>query len=77
MLIPVRCVNCGKLLADKYNHYLAELKMEKGVGFMEPTLFDGKTMIQTKEGKIFKKLKLNRYCCRKTVLTHVDLIEKI
>jgi DNA-directed RNA polymerase subunit N (RpoN/RPB10) len=77
MLIPVRCTNCGKLLADKYNYYLAELKKRKGTGFMEPMLFDGKTMMETEEAKLFKELKLHRYCCRKTVLTHVDLIEKI
>ena len=77
MLIPVRCTNCGKLLADKYNYYLAELKKRKGAGFMEPMLFDGKTMMETEEAKLFKELKLYRYCCRKTVLTHVDLIEKI
>jgi len=77
MLIPIRCTNCGKLLADKFNFYLAELKKRKGAGFMEPICFDGKTLIETEESKVFKLLQLHKYCCRKTLLTHVDLIEKI
>ncbi|CAH2355732.1 DNA-directed RNA polymerases I, II, and III subunit RPABC5 [[Candida] railenensis] len=28
------------------------------------------------EGDALDKLKLKRYCCRRMVLTHVDLIEK-
>lgn len=31
---------------------------------------------QLPEGEALDKLKLNRYCCRRMVLTHVDLIEK-
>ena len=34
-----------------------------------------------KEGKeipeIFKELGLNRYCCRRMIISHVDLIEKL
>ncbi|CAN6602558.1 DNA-directed RNA polymerases I, II, and III subunit RPABC5 [Trichomonascus vanleenenianus] len=28
------------------------------------------------EGQALDKLKLKRYCCRRMILTHVDLIEK-
>jgi DNA-directed RNA polymerase I, II, and III subunit RPABC5 len=28
------------------------------------------------EGEALDKLKLKRYCCRRMILTHVDLIEK-
>ena len=31
----------------------------------------------TAELKVLKHLGLNRYCCRKHMLTHVDLIDKI
>ncbi len=77
MIIPVRCVNCGKLLADKYGYYQKRLRELKGPGYNEPTVFDGKTVIETPESKVFKELSLTRYCCRKVLLTHVDLIEKI
>lgn len=77
MIIPVRCTNCGKLLADKWNYYQRRLRELKGPGYAEPTCFDGKTNIETAEAKVFKELGLTRYCCKKTLLTHVDLIEKI
>jgi DNA-directed RNA polymerase subunit N (RpoN/RPB10) len=27
--------------------------------------------------QIFKELRLKRYCCRKNMLTHVDIVEKL
>jgi DNA-directed RNA polymerase subunit N (RpoN/RPB10) len=70
-------MSCGKLLADKYDYYQKRLRELKGSGYTEPTTFDGKTIPETPEGKIYKELNLRRYCCRKTLLTHVDLLEKI
>lgn len=32
---------------------------------------------QHSEGEALDILKLNRYCCRRMILTHVDLIEKL
>lgn len=77
MIIPVRCFNCGKLLADKYDYYQRRLRELKGSGYAEPTCFDGKMIPETPESKVYKELNLRRYCCRKSLLTHVDLIEKI
>jgi DNA-directed RNA polymerase subunit N (RpoN/RPB10) len=77
MIIPVRCMNCGKLLADKWDYYQKRLRELKGPGYAEPTCFDGKTLPVTAEAQVYAELKLTRYCCRKTLLTHVDLIEKI
>ena len=77
MLVPVRCMNCGKLLADKWNHYQKRLREMKGPGYAEPTCFDGKKIPKTPESVVFDELQLTRYCCKKTLLTHVDLIEKI
>jgi DNA-directed RNA polymerase subunit N (RpoN/RPB10) len=70
-------MNCGKLLADKWDFYQKELRKAKGSGYAEPTCFDGKAIPVTPEATLFDKLYLTRYCCRKTLLTHVDLIEKI
>lgn len=35
-------------------------------------LIEGRT-----EGEALTELQLNRYCCRRMVLTHVDLIERL
>jgi len=79
MLIPVRCFNCGKLLADKYDYYVNELRKRKGSSTsMEPICFDGKKEIpETEEAKLLKEMQITRYCCRMPFLTHVDLIEKV
>ena len=29
MIIPVKCVSCGKVLADKYRYYLEEVRKRK------------------------------------------------
>ena len=35
---------------------------------------NAKTVQQTPEGKALNKLGLKRYCCRRTMLSHVDLL---
>lgn len=77
MIIPVRCMNCGKLLADKYDFYQKRLRELKGTKYAEPTYFEGKAIAKTPEATVMEEIGLTRYCCKKTVLTHVDLIEKI
>jgi DNA-directed RNA polymerase subunit N (RpoN/RPB10) len=49
----------------------------KGSGYAEPTCFAGKAIPKTPEATVMDELFLVRYCCRKTMLTHVPLIQKI
>ena len=77
MIIPVRCVSCGKLLADKWVWYQQELQKRQGDAYGKRTYFDGTVVPVTKEAEIMKELGLTRYCCRKVLLTHVDLIQKL
>ena len=46
-------MNCGKLLADKWNHYQKRLREMKGPGYAEPTCFDGKKIPKTPESVVF------------------------
>jgi len=75
MIIPIRCMNCGKLLADKWLYY--QQKVKEGRNSMEPIYMDGNKVPDTIELKVLNELKLTRYCCRKHMLTHVDLLDKI
>ena len=70
MIIPVRCFTCGKVLADKWNFYKNELKQN------EDTIINvnAKTVQHTAEGKALDKVGLKRYCCRRVMLSHVDLV---
>lgn len=76
MIIPVRCFECGKLLADKWRFYQRELKRLKGEGAPERVYFDGGKIPETKEKAVLDTLRLNQ-CCRTHFLTQVDLIDKI
>lgn len=77
MIIPIRCMNCGNVLADKWMFYQQKVKELRGSAKAEPVYMDGKSVPDTPEVKVLKMLGLKRYCCRKHMLTHVDLIDKI
>ena len=77
MIIPVRCFTCNNVLASKYKKYLEIISSQK----KELSLIDSTTDIENLPKSIeniaFEELKLKRYCCKRHLLTHVDLMEKI
>jgi len=77
MIIPIRCMNCGKLIADKWRYYQEKLRQMKGDQSELPYYMDGTTVPDTPEKKVLDELGLTRPCCRKHFLTQKDLIEKI
>jgi DNA-directed RNA polymerase I, II, and III subunit RPABC5 len=77
MIIPIRCMNCGNVLADKWLAYQRRLKERTGSNSSAPFYMDGRTVPDTVEGQALNELGLRRYCCRKHMLTHVDLMDKI
>ena len=76
MIIPVKCFTCGKVLADKYQFYQREVKKKKlskslsldNVMYLTKDFVD-----KTPEGEVMDILKLKKYCCRRHMLTHVDI----
>lgn len=76
MIIPVRCMTCGKVLADKWEYYQKECeelkKKKKGDTSQQEKYFSEP---YTKE--ILDKLGLDRYCCRRHMLGHVDIIDNL
>ena len=77
MIIPIRCMNCGKVLADKWTYYQERVKQLRGSKSASILYIDGSAIPETVEKKALEELGLNRYCCRKHFLTHKDLIDKI
>ena len=83
MIIPIRCMNCGFVLADKWRWYkkrILELRKsnpEKYGDGKESHYIDGTTVPDTPEKKACDELGITRYCCRKHLLTHRDIIENI
>jgi DNA-directed RNA polymerase I, II, and III subunit RPABC5 len=79
MIIPIRCFTCGNMLADKWRYYQRQVNEyrkrdggQNGIVYLDTT-----TLPVTAESQALKDLNLRRYCCRKVLLTHVDLIDKI
>ena len=78
MLIPIRCFTCGKVLADKWDYYVKEVERLKK-GSKDETILNVnvKTVQGTPEGKVLNSLGLTRYCCRRAMLSNVELIDLI
>ena len=88
MLIPIKCYTCGKILADKYLYYKKELK-RKELAFKadennknankDPLMIDISVddVKMTPAGEIMDELGLDRICCRKVMLTSIDIIDEI
>lgn len=83
MIIPVRCFTCGKVIGNKWEAYLGLLQAEYTEGLvclklMEILGFlDGFLMLSFNFSDALDALGLKRYCCRRMLLGHVDLIEKL
>ena len=77
MIIPVRCFTCGKILGDKWKYYKTELDKIKPSKEDTVININSKTIQETPEGKILNELGLKRYCCRRIMLGHIDLIDVI
>ena len=72
MIIPIKCFTCGTILADKYEFYLEKVAEFKKTG-NEVQYFSEHNTEKTIEGRIMDELKLNKPCCRRHMLTHVDI----
>ena len=75
MIIPVRCLTCGKVIGDLYNAYQREIKKETSTS--DTINMSTKKIEKTHRGKVMDNLGLKRYCCRRHMLSHVDLINII
>jgi DNA-directed RNA polymerase subunit N (RpoN/RPB10) len=77
MLIPIRCVSCNNILAGKWEKYLdlvKEYKKKDGRPAGDSLTYLTQTTTKTAEGKALDELGLDRMCCRRHMLTHVDLM---
>lgn len=67
MIIPVRCFTCGKVISDAYKDYKARYAE------YQKAMKAGEKPKETPK-EILDDLGLERYCCRRMILTHVDLV---
>jgi DNA-directed RNA polymerase subunit N (RpoN/RPB10) len=86
MLIPVKCYSCGKVLANKYVYFQNQLEIKKkelkknSVNDNNDPLFidiNAPIVKKTIAGEIMDELGLIRICCRKTLLTSINIVDEI
>ena len=77
MIIPIKCFTCGTVLADKYDYYCMEVRKRKMV---QSNISVDKVIYLTKDsyektvnGHVLDELHLNKMCCRRHMLTHVNI----
>lgn len=76
MIIPVKCFTCGKVLANKYRYYIEKVRERKLAASedISKVLYMTKDHHEkTHEGYVLDELKLTKMCCRRHMLTHVDI----
>jgi DNA-directed RNA polymerase I, II, and III subunit RPABC5 len=74
--LTVKCFNCGNVIANKYEYYLAEvrrLKIARGMDTEKVIYLTKEYINKTPEGEVMDALKLKKMCCRRHFLTHVDI----
>jgi len=76
MIIPIKCFTCGNVLADKYEYYRINVRKEKVKNNLDADkviYLTNENVEKTPEGLIMDQLELNSMCCRRHMLTHVDI----
>ena len=70
MIIPVRCFSCGTVVAPHYHEFVKRYEEYK------QALSAGEQPKETPK-QILDSLGLERYCCRRMIIAHVDLIKEV
>lgn len=70
-MLPPRCKTCNKILLTIVNDY------ENKYYLIEDNPKLTKQEKEEQKIELFKKLKLDRQCCKSKILTYVDLIRVI
>lgn len=76
MIIPIKCFTCGNVLADKFRYYQNEvrrIKLQKGTNVEKVVYLSKDNIEKTPEGTVLDNLNLTNVCCRRHMLTHVDI----
>jgi DNA-directed RNA polymerase subunit N (RpoN/RPB10) len=76
MIIPIKCFTCGNVIADKYRYYVEEVrkrKLSRGMDVEKVLYLTKEFSDKTVEGEVLDDISLRKMCCRRHMLTHVDI----
>jgi DNA-directed RNA polymerase subunit N (RpoN/RPB10) len=81
MIIPIRCITCGKVIADyweEYNERVAKKKINETELNNNSVIYkDASQVTKTIEGEVLDELDMRRYCCRRMFLSQPDILSTI
>ncbi|MGC8647055.1 MAG: DNA-directed RNA polymerase subunit N [Thermoplasmata archaeon] len=69
MMMPVRCFSCGRVIITDYIRFQENVEKIRREKNREPT--------SDEIDQILSDLGVNRYCCRRMIISHVDLIDDV
>jgi DNA-directed RNA polymerase I, II, and III subunit RPABC5 len=72
----VKCFTCGTVIGDTYLYYqkrVFDLKKERKINPEVIQYLDETRIDKTVEGEVLDELKLTKLCCRRHMLTHVNI----
>lgn len=82
MIIPIRCFTCNKVIASIYPEYKRRLAaIESKIKDGDEVDAGGETGVDASEStmldkiELFKELGITRYCCKRHLVSNVDLID--
>jgi DNA-directed RNA polymerase subunit N (RpoN/RPB10) len=75
MIIPIRCFTCGKVIADKWRYYQEECKKIEDAAESKGSTSTTDAADANPKGAIMDRMELSRMCCRRHILTHVELTD--
>ena len=77
MIIPIKCFTCGEVIANKYEYFCKETrkrKLESGKNTERVMYFTKTENKKTEEGIVLDEMGMTKMCCRRMMLTHVDIM---
>lgn len=76
MIIPIKCFTCGEILANKYTYYCQEVRKIKHTENINNSVLylSEKNNVKSPEGRVLDKIGLTNICCRRHMLSHVDIM---
>lgn len=81
MIIPIKCVTCGAVIADKWVYYDRKCRELDHIGQQEEQQKEENTyphnFDKNFKGKILDEIGVTKVCCRRHMLGHVDLVDEI
>jgi len=76
MIIPIRCMTCGNMIASKWKMYQEVLSTSSTAARTNLITNDIEDLKEpTAELKALDAVGVQRYCCRRHLLSHTDIID--